>query len=144
MPPPAAGAMDDELLQYLLDRKVPTFSMSSGLTTAVRPRRLFLLQRSLLTRLAAPAAGRSGCSGHPRASCVRCRPQDFGWGTPTFHKMGREKINLIHTFTGMGLNTVISDVDTVWLRDPILYMEKVGHELGGAGRLWCLCLRLCL
>lgn len=39
--PPAlspAGAMDDKLLQYLLDQNIPTFSMSSGLTTAVRHR----------------------------------------------------------------------------------------------------------
>ena len=30
--------MDDKLLQYLLDQNIPTFSMSSGLTTAVRRR----------------------------------------------------------------------------------------------------------
>jgi hypothetical protein len=26
---------------------------------------------------------------------------DFGWGTPTFHKMGRSKIDLIHRFVSM-------------------------------------------
>ena len=26
---------------------------------------------------------------------------DFGWGTPTFHKMGRSKIGLIHDFVSM-------------------------------------------
>ena len=51
--------------------------------------------------------------------------QDFGWGTPTFHKMGREKINLIYTFTNMGFDTLISDVDTVWTRNPIPYVEQV-------------------
>lgn len=38
--------MDDKLLDFLLAREVPAFSMSSGLTL-----------------------------------------DDFGWGTPTFHKM---------------------------------------------------------
>lgn len=72
-----AGAMDDELLQHLIDAKVPTFSMSSGLTLG-----------------------------------------DFGWGSPTFNKMGREKISLIQTFVHWGVEVIISDVDTVWLRDP--------------------------
>ena len=49
---------------------------------------------------------------------------DFGWGSPTFNKMGREKITLIQTFTRWGVDVIISDVDTVWLRDPIEYMQK--------------------
>ncbi len=43
--------MDDKLLEFLLDKNVPTFSMASGLSLG-----------------------------------------DFGWGSPTFHKMGREKV----------------------------------------------------
>jgi hypothetical protein len=77
------GAMDDKLLEFLLDKKVPTFSMSSGLSLG-----------------------------------------DFGWGSPTFHKMGREKINLLHSFTKMGFDVLISDVDTVWLRNPLPYMKQ--------------------
>ncbi|KAL4439682.1 hypothetical protein ABPG75_002683 [Micractinium tetrahymenae] len=77
------GAMDDKLLDFLVEREVPAFSMSSGLTL-----------------------------------------EDFGWGTPTFHRMGREKIHLIHSFTKMGFDVLISDVDTVWLRNPLPYMEK--------------------
>ena len=50
--------------------------------------------------------------------------EDFGWGTPTFHKMGREKINLIYAFTKMGFDVLISDVDTVWLRNPLPYMAQ--------------------
>ena len=49
---------------------------------------------------------------------------DFGWGSSTFHKMGREKISLLQTFTSWGIDVIISDVDTVWLRDPVPYMEK--------------------
>ena len=78
---------------------------------------------------------------------------DFGWGTQKFHQMlswstvhrfgiaggiaavqlsttpvscvqGREKINLIHSFTELGFNVLISDVDTVWLRNPIPYMQQ--------------------
>ncbi|XRB18460.1 glycosyltransferase family 77 protein [Pseudoscourfieldia marina] len=77
------GAMDHEMLEALVERGVPTFSMESGLTTG-----------------------------------------DFGWGTPTFHKMGREKINLFVKFTEMGFDVLISDIDTVWLRDPLPYMAE--------------------
>jgi len=49
---------------------------------------------------------------------------DFGWGSPTFHKMGREKINLIVTFTNMGIDLLLSDVDTVWMRDPMPYIAR--------------------
>ena len=31
--------------------------------------------------------------------------------------MGREKVRLIAAFTGMGFDVLISDVDTVWMRD---------------------------
>ena len=78
------GAMDDALLEELVERKIPAFGMSSGLSL-----------------------------------------DDFGWGTSTFNKMGREKINLIYTFTKWGFDVIISDVDTVWMKDPIPYMERV-------------------
>lgn len=50
---------------------------------------------------------------------------DFGWGSPQFHKMGRVKISLIQTFTQWGQDVLISDVDTVWLKNPVEYMAKV-------------------
>ena len=43
---------------------------------------------------------------------------DFGWGTPTFFKMGQEKIQLLRTFLGMGYETFITDIDTAILRNP--------------------------
>jgi arabinosyltransferase len=49
---------------------------------------------------------------------------DFGWGSSTFNKMGREKISLIQTFTRWGVEVIISDVDTVWLENPIHYMAQ--------------------
>mmetsp|Transcript_5824 Transcript_5824/g.16640 ORF Transcript_5824/g.16640 Transcript_5824/m.16640 type:complete len:662 (+) Transcript_5824:421-2406(+) len=49
---------------------------------------------------------------------------DFGWGSKTFHKMGREKIGLIASFTSMGFSILVSDVDTVWMRDPLPYMAQ--------------------
>jgi hypothetical protein len=49
---------------------------------------------------------------------------DFGWGSSTFNKMGREKISLIQTFTKWGVEVIISDVDTVWLENPIPYMAR--------------------
>jgi hypothetical protein len=100
--------MDEKLLNFLLDKGVPAFNMSSGLTLA-----------------------------------------DFGWGTPTFHKMGREKINLIYTFTKLGFDVLLSDVDTVWLRNPVPYMQQV-QAAGGpcllAGMLvtWYICKSCCV
>ena len=49
---------------------------------------------------------------------------DFGWGSQTFNKMGREKINLIQTFTRFGIDVIISDVDTVWIQNPVPYMQQ--------------------
>lgn len=49
---------------------------------------------------------------------------DFGWGSKTFHKMGREKIGLIVTFTQMGFSILVSDVDTVWIDNPLPYMDN--------------------
>ena len=77
------GAMDDEILEVLIEKGVPAFGMSSGLSL-----------------------------------------DDFGWGSSTFHKMGREKISLLQTFTKWGLDVLISDVDTVWTKDPLPYMAQ--------------------
>ena len=77
------GAMDNELLVRLIDDKVPTFAMQSGLTTA-----------------------------------------DFGWGSKNFHQMGRKKIELIHLFTKMGFDILVSDVDTAWMKNPIPFIRK--------------------
>lgn len=35
---------------------------------------------------------------------------------------GREKIGLVLAFTSMGFDVLVSDVDTVWMRNPIPYM----------------------
>lgn len=44
------------------------------------------------------------------------------WACPL---QGREKVNLIHAFTKWGFDVLVSDVDTVWMRNPIPYMLKV-------------------
>ncbi|CAL8469429.1 g8970 [Coccomyxa elongata] len=49
---------------------------------------------------------------------------DFGWGSASFHKMGREKIQLIYTFTKMGFDILVADVDTVWLKNPLPYLAR--------------------
>ena len=49
---------------------------------------------------------------------------DFGWGSTTFAKMGREKIKLIRVFLQLGVDVVISDVDVLWLRNPIPYFKQ--------------------
>ena len=99
------GAMDDDLLHRLIAERVPTWSMQSGLTV-----------------------------------------NDFGWGTATFHKMGRSKIDLIYKFVSMvpalcraalssarrltrvprsqGFDILVSDVDTVWMRNPVPFVLR--------------------
>ena len=51
--------------------------------------------------------------------------RDFGWGTKTFHKMGRDKIRLIRDLTRIdGVDVLISDIDTAWLRDPTPFFRR--------------------
>lgn len=45
--------------------------------------------------------------------------QDFGWGSKTFSKMGRKKIQLIATFLRLGVQVCICgkgvhDIDVAW------------------------------
>jgi hypothetical protein len=49
---------------------------------------------------------------------------DFGWGSKTFAKMGREKIRLIRVFLQLGVQVVISDVDVMWLRNPLPFFDR--------------------
>ena len=49
---------------------------------------------------------------------------DFGWGSKTFAKMGREKIRLIKVFLELGVQVVIADVDVLFLRDPLPFFKK--------------------
>ncbi|KAG2499431.1 hypothetical protein HYH03_002378 [Edaphochlamys debaryana] len=49
---------------------------------------------------------------------------DFGWGSPTFAKMGREKIRLISLFLKLDVSVVIADVDVLWLRNPLPFFER--------------------
>lgn len=41
---------------------------------------------------------------------------DFGWGSPTFHKMGRQKVDLALAFLSYELDLCLCDVDTVWIK----------------------------
>ncbi|KAK9844822.1 hypothetical protein WJX74_007256 [Apatococcus lobatus] len=78
------GALDDELLEALVSRGVPTFAMNTGLSAS----------------------------------------RDLGWGSPDFFLMGREKIKLLELFTTMGFDVLLSDVDTLWMRNPIPYVQR--------------------
>ena len=49
---------------------------------------------------------------------------DFGWGTRNFHQMGRDKIRLIRDFTRSGVNVLVSDIDVVWLRNPLPFFKR--------------------
>ncbi|GLJ12056.1 hypothetical protein SUGI_0183030 [Cryptomeria japonica] len=49
---------------------------------------------------------------------------DAGWGSPTFHKMGREKVFLINVFMSFGSELLICDTDMVWLKNPLPYFAR--------------------
>lgn len=42
--------------------------------------------------------------------------EDAGWGSPTFHKMGREKVFLINAMLPFGVELLMCDTDMVWLK----------------------------
>lgn len=45
---------------------------------------------------------------------------DVGWGSPTFHKMGREKVILIDAVLPYGFELLMCDTDMVWLKVILL------------------------
>lgn len=49
---------------------------------------------------------------------------DVGWGSPTFHKMGREKVLLIEAFLPFGFELLMCDTDMVWLKNPLPYLAR--------------------
>lgn len=42
--------------------------------------------------------------------------EDAAWGSPVFHKMGREKVTLVNVFLALGYHLLICDTDAVLLR----------------------------
>ncbi|KAJ0824601.1 putative nucleotide-diphospho-sugar transferase [Helianthus annuus] len=49
---------------------------------------------------------------------------DVGWGSPTFHKMGREKVILIDSMLPFGFELLMCDTDMVWLKNPLPYLAR--------------------
>ncbi|KAH9540425.1 hypothetical protein CY35_14G004100 [Sphagnum magellanicum] len=49
---------------------------------------------------------------------------DVGWGTPIFHKMGREKVILVNAFLSFGYELLMCDTDMVFLQNPLPYFER--------------------
>jgi hypothetical protein len=41
---------------------------------------------------------------------------DVGWGTPIFHKMGREKVILVNAFLALEYELLMCDTDVAWMR----------------------------
>ncbi|VAH91799.1 unnamed protein product [Triticum turgidum subsp. durum] len=50
--------------------------------------------------------------------------EDVGWGSPTFHKMGREKVLLINELLPFGYELLMCDTDMVWLKNPLPYLAR--------------------
>ncbi|KAF6158861.1 hypothetical protein GIB67_012504 [Kingdonia uniflora] len=51
-------------------------------------------------------------------------PIDVGWGSPEFHKMGREKAILIDAILPFGYELLMCDTDMVWLKNPLPYFAR--------------------
>lgn len=51
---------------------------------------------------------------------------DVGWGSPTFHKMGREKVILIDSILPFGYELLMCDTDMVWLK--VLFLCLLLHS----------------
>ncbi|KAK7360441.1 hypothetical protein VNO77_02434 [Canavalia gladiata] len=49
---------------------------------------------------------------------------DVGWGSPTFHKMGREKVILIDSILPFGYELLMCDTDMVWMKNPLPYLAR--------------------
>ncbi|XP_010907098.1 arabinosyltransferase XEG113 isoform X2 [Elaeis guineensis] len=49
---------------------------------------------------------------------------DAGWGSPKFHKMGREKVFLINALLPFGYEVLMCDTDMVWLKNPLPYLAR--------------------
>ncbi|WCJ29003.1 xyloglucanase 113 [Euphorbia peplus] len=57
----------------------------------------------------------------------RMSTADVGWGSPTFHKMGREKVILIEAILPFGFELLMCDTDMVWLKNPLPYLARYPH-----------------
>lgn len=61
---------------------------------------------------------------------------DVGWGSPTFHKMGREKVILIDSVLPYGYELLMCDTDMVWLKVLIRHtINTVIHRVIFLNRL---------
>ena len=67
---------------------------------------------------------------------------DFGWGSSTFHKMGRQKIALISKFTELGVDILLTDVDTAYTRCAMpISLDRCVALIARLLRLECFCMR---
>jgi hypothetical protein len=49
---------------------------------------------------------------------------DAGWGSPVFHKMGRERLYLVDALLGYDVELLMCDTDMVFLRNPLEYVSR--------------------
>ncbi|XP_075484425.1 arabinosyltransferase XEG113-like [Primulina tabacum] len=49
---------------------------------------------------------------------------NVGWGSPTFHKMRREKVILIDSILPYGFELLMCDTDMVWLKNPLPFIAR--------------------
>ncbi|KAJ0427785.1 putative nucleotide-diphospho-sugar transferase [Helianthus annuus] len=50
---------------------------------------------------------------------------DVGWGSPTFHKIGREKVILIDSMLPFGFELLMCDSDMVWLKVTSFHLLEI-------------------
>lgn len=60
---------------------------------------------------------------------------DVGWGSPTFHKMGREKVILIDSVLPFGYELLMCDTDMVWLKvliqnsvNTVIFLNRISSD----------------
>eukprot|EP00662_Eupelagonemidae_sp_cell21_P037637 gene37637-13003_t len=85
-----------DLVKWCSDRALPHIVMNRGLAIAKQ----------------------AGFAVHDVAKNTAIGVEDFRGKPKVFHKMGTEKTALILTLLVAGRSVLVSDADTVWLRDP--------------------------
>lgn len=50
--------------------------------------------------------------------------EEAPWGSPSFHRLGRVRVCLIEALLHLDFDVVFSDVDVVFLRDPVNYFSR--------------------
>ncbi|KAK3267350.1 hypothetical protein CYMTET_24079 [Cymbomonas tetramitiformis] len=102
------GAIDDGLYEHCIKEGIPVLPMNS--TSAL--------------------AEALGVTMHNQVAGASLSTEDFRANSHKFHKMGGEKAALVSGLLDLGMEVLLSDSDTIWLRDPWAYLQVGAHLIG--------------